>query len=420
MTEYNNNDDNNDELIKKILEESQKHKNIDVYDPNDCITDSVEKGREEEHKVTLQESPPEYNYNKKKLHKKKKKKRHLLKGFIVAIIIIIIAVFLSVFIISVSKDLLGLSGNEEEIIIEIPSGANIKEISQILKDNTIIDNTLAFELSAKMNKADKIKAGKHTVTSNMTYKEIIDALQADAIQEKVSVSITFPEGKSLYQCALILEENNVCNADEFIDEFNNASFGYEFEELVSNSKNKFYKMEGYCFPDTYVFFENSNPEVVAKKIYARYAEMVNANILGRIKDLGITLDETMSFAAMVQAEAPEKSQMRLVASVFWNRLNNSEKYPKLQSDPTRKYVEEVIIPNSEIENKELETAYNTYEGIGLPPGAICNPGIDAIEAVLYPEETDYYYFCSNLESREFYYAKTDAEHERNLVLAGLK
>ena len=111
--------------------------------------------------------------------------------------------------------------------------------------------------------------------------------------------------------------------------------------------------------------------------------------------------------------------MKMVASVFHNRLNNPDEFPLLQSDPTTNYAEEVIEPNLEIPSQSMCDAYDTYVGGGLPPGAICNPGIEAIEAVLYPRDTDYFFFCSNLETGEFFYAETLAEHEANLVTAGL-
>ena len=111
--------------------------------------------------------------------------------------------------------------------------------------------------------------------------------------------------------------------------------------------------------------------------------------------------------------------MKKVASVFYNRLNNPDEYPLLQSDPTTNYVEDIIMPNIEVRSKKIFEAYDTYQGAGLPPGPICNPGLDAINAVLYPAETDYYYFCSNLETGEFYYAETLEQHEQNLVEAGL-
>ena len=135
--------------------------------------------------------------------------------------------------------------------------------------------------------------------------------------------------------------------------------------------------------------------------------------------MGKTLEETLTLASIVQAEAGDTANMKRVASVFYNRLNNSDDFPLLQSDPTSAYVRDVIIPNSDYVTDNMKTAYDTYKGAGLPPGPICNPGLDAIKAVLYPAETDYFYFCSNLETGEFYYAKTLEEHEANLVKAGL-
>jgi UPF0755 protein len=136
-------------------------------------------------------------------------------------------------------------------------------------------------------------------------------------------------------------------------------------------------------------------------------------------DMGLTQDELITFASMIQAEAGKGTDMEMVASVFWNRLNTPEEYPLLQSDPTSKYVINVIMPNIDVESDAMYDAYDTYVGGGLPPGPICNPGLEAITAVLYPAETDYLYFCSNLETGEFYYAETLRQHEENLVAAGL-
>ena len=114
--------------------------------------------------------------------------------------------------------------------------------------------------------------------------------------------------------------------------------------------------------------------------------------------------------------------MSRIASVYANRLKNPGAYPNLQADPTRNYAEELALQMNVV-NQEILDAYNTYEGAGLPPGPICNPGLDAIKATLYPEETEYFYFCTNLDSsletRQYYYATTLEEHEQNLRAAGL-
>jgi UPF0755 protein len=103
--------------------------------------------------------------------------------------------------------------------------------------------------------------------------------------------------------------------------------------------------------------------------------------------------------------------MSRISSVFWNRLNDPAAFPKLQSDPTINYVENVIKPHIASYDEDMFTGYNTYECDGLPAGAICNPGYDAIEAALYPASTEYYYFYSNLNTGETYFSRTLAEHE---------
>jgi UPF0755 protein len=201
--------------------------------------------------------------------------------------------------------------------------------------------------------------------------------------------------------------------------FNTSAFGFDFENNVKPSALKFYKMEGYCFPDTYRLYSDEDIKSIVKKIYRNFNDKFTPDIAQRMNDLGLSQDELITFASMVQSEAGKAGDMKRVASVFWNRLNNQDEYPLLQSDPTSNYVENVIMVNTDIESEQMFDAYNTYVGAGLPPGPICNPGLHAIDAVLYPADTDYYFFCSNLETGEFYYAETLSEHEENLVTAGL-
>lgn len=346
---------------------------------------------------------------KKRRRKKKRNTGKIAFRLIIFCVIIIIACICAFFLINIGMEVTGLGRHDDtELTIEIPKGATSEDIANILVDNEIINNPIVFRVLSNKQNANSYKAGKHKVTANMSYSDLIDVLQQDPIQEKISVDVTFPEGYTLDQCATVLEEAGVCRADEFIEAFNNADFGYNFEKKVEDKETKYYKMEGYCFPDTYTFFKDSEPEVVCKKIYANFAEKVNANMLGRMEDLGLTLDETLALASIVQAEAPTSNQMKLVSSVFWNRLNDKETFPRLESDPTKKY--------AALSGIEL---YDTYKSEGVPPGAICNPGADAINAVLYPEETEYYFFCSNLTTQEFYYAKTLKQHEKNLAEAGL-
>ena len=132
-----------------------------------------------------------------------------------------------------------------------------------------------------------------------------------------------------------------------------------------------------------------------------------------MEELQLSLDELITFASIVQKEAATTNTMTMVASVFWNRLNNPDDFPKLQSDPTTNYVNNVIKPNQDVYNKTMIEAYDTYQGAGLPPGAICNPGIEAIDAVLANQKSDYFYFIANIYTGETLFAETLEEHEAN-------
>ena len=142
----------------------------------------------------------------------------------------------------------------------------------------------------------------------------------------------------------------------------------------------------------------------------------------KMGEMHLTLDETIALASIVQKEAADTEDMGKVASVFLNRIRNSAEFPFLQSDVTVLYVENDIKPfieGTSAAKNRIYNAYNTYVCRGIPSGAVCNPGIAAINAVIDAPDTPYLYFCANKETGEIYYAQTHEEHEQNLILAGL-
>lgn len=355
--------------------------------------------------------------------KRKKKKRghgHIIFGLLLSVFIISVSILAAVFILNCSKEFLAIGKSDIELVIDIPMDSSTADIAEILYNEGIISNVDLFRFFSKFKGADGTYiAGTHTLSPKMDYNTLIENLQEEAENQRETADVVFQEGITLFEAAQKLEEKNVCNAEEFIKVFNAGGFGFDFEESVRVSSLKFYKMEGYFFPDTYQFYVEEDPRVVAKKIYKNFDARVTPDLYGRMRDLDMELEDVLTLASVVQAEAANTRDMKLVASVFYNRLNNPDEYPLLQSDPTTNYVEEIIKPNIEFKSEAMFKAYDTYQGAGLPPGPICNPGLDAINAVLYPAETDYYYFCSNLETGEFFYAETLDEHNQNLVEAGL-
>lgn len=367
----------------------------------------------------LEEENEEETYEKRK-KKKKRGHGHIIFGLILSVVIISVSILAAVFILKCAKEFLGIGKSDIELVIEIPMNSSTADIAEQLYSEGIVSDPNIFRLFSKLKGADgTYVAGTHTLSPKMDYNTLIETLQEEVEDPRETADVVFPEGITLLEAAERLEEKNVCKADEFIKVFNAGGLGFDFEEKVKTSSLKFYKMEGYLFPDTYQFYVEDDPRVVAKKIYRNFDAKITPDLYGRMDDLDMELEEVLTMASIIQAEAANKKDMKNVASVFYNRLNNPDEYPLLQSDPTTNYVDEIIRPNIQVKSETMFKAYDTYQGAGLPPGPICNPGLDAIDAVLYPAETDYFYFCSNLETGEFFYAETLDEHNQNLIEAGL-
>ena len=338
----------------------------------------------------------------------------MLSALIITFAVIAVSVVVSALTMTFGRDLLGINNDTKTRIVNIPSGSNTSEIANILKEAGIISHPKVFTFFAgRSDKDGQFTAGEHELRPDMAYETIFEELASPAMNEAGTVQIAFPEGINLREAADMLESTGVCKAEEFLEFFNkNAKYGYTYEShLPSFVNEKFYPMEGYLFPDTYIFYEDMDVDLVCQKILENFNSKITPEYYERMDELNLSLDQTLTLASMIQAEAGTVDQMTKISSVFWNRLNHPNEYPKLQSDPTTNYVEEVIKPNIKKADPELYAAYDTYQSNGLPPGAICNPGMDAIRAALYPAETDYYYFYSNLDTKETYFSRTLQEHE---------
>ena len=331
-------------------------------------------------------------------------------------LVISTGVVLAVTILTVAMELYGINKDPNERVIVIPAGSTTASIAEQLRKEDMIQLPQLFRVVSRLNNKDgSYIAGEHILSPSMSYQTMIDELCENHAEEREYMTVTIPEGTNLLDAATILEKNEICKADDFLFRFNAGGFGFEFEKhLPETNVMKFYQREGYCFPDTYEFYINEDPQIVAQKIYANFDSKLTPGEYAKMEELGMTLDEVITLASMVQAEAANDSEMRMIAGVFHNRLINKAVFSKLQSDPTKKYAEKVIHPNLPIKNEMMEDAYNTYVGTGLPPGAICNPGKAAIEAVLYPEESSYYYFYANIDTKVTYYAETYEGHLANI------
>lgn len=355
-------------------------------------------------------------------HKEESKKQHKFLRFLlhllIALCILAGAAGLGYVILEGITDILGIHQPDQEIIVEIPRGSSLTDIANILEERGVVRSGKLFKgFDPYANVNGDYQFGTFVLNTKMSYEEIMIELKQYNIA-KESVRITFPEGSNLFDIAKLLEKNGVCKADDFLSAINETNFGYSYMDKISDKEMKYFKMEGYAFPDTYDFYLEDNPVSVAQRFLNNLDKKFTSDMYARLEELDISFEDFMTLASIVQAEAMTKEQMENVASVYWNRLNHSSEFPKLQADPTRVYGR-ALKADMQIINRDLLAAYDTYESEGLPPGPICNPGLDAIMATLYPAETNYYYFCSDLKTGECYYAETLEQHNKNLRICGL-
>lgn len=389
------------------------------------------------------EAAPAANPVRKRKKRRKKKKYtnhtrtmgHVFLGVVLSVAAICVGVFLAWKVIVGLMDYTGMAKKSHEADIVIDSTMNVDDIAETLHENGIIEMPWLFKTYINMNdEAEGFLDGEYTVNSTMSYSNIITLLKT-VRQYTNTVTVMIPEGYNAQQIGQLLEENLVCRADDFEKYYRSKLEKYDFEEQITVTENRFYALEGYLFPDTYEFYviddlpdkpsmdTSQYAKQAAEKMYSNFQNKITKKMYARAKELGMTFDEVVTLASIIQKEGTNEENMANISSVFHNRLENMYEYPHLQSDTTDNYIEDVIRPNIPSSSLALYenviTAYDTYTCEGLPAGPICSPGLEAINAALYPAETDYYYFLSSSDG-VFYYASTVEKHEQNIIDAALR
>ncbi len=380
----------------------------------------------------------------KRRRRKKKQINHtrtmgqIFLGVVISVAAICFGTVMSVKVIEGMRDITGMAKEYREYDIIITESMTVDDIVDTLHKNGMILNSKFFKTYLKYqlgkDNAAPILAGPHSIHSNMSYGNLIIALTTEKRYTQ-TVKVLIPEGMTASDIGKLLEENYVCRAEDFEKYYSSKINEYDFEEGIPDNTDRFNALEGYLFPDTYEFYViddlKDNPNLDTEKhaktaaatMYKNFEVKMTDELTERMNELGMTLDETIILASLIQREGTNEDNMGKISSVFHNRLNDPENFPKLQSDTTDTYIERCINPKINSSNKEkmekIIDAYDTYECEGLPAGAVCNPGLEAIKAALYPKKTDYFYFLASKDG-VFYYAKTYEQHEQNIKDAALR
>ncbi|HWP22452.1 MAG TPA: endolytic transglycosylase MltG [Candidatus Cryosericum sp.] len=321
------------------------------------------------------------------------------------------------------------SNDATPIEVTIPASSSASSIARILygacgyDKEGLISSTAAFKVYVDfVGKANNLKAGTYVFSKNMSIKQIVEEL-CEGNAPKATITFTVPEGytivgigKVLVEKGLISSEADLLTAAKTGSAFTNFAFINDVA-ASSTAANRAYVLEGYLFPDTYEVYADASVETILIKMLNRFNEVFTDDYLTRAQQLGMTMDQVVTLASLIEREAQAPDDFAKVSAVFHNRL--SQDMP-LQSCASLSYVLGVTKYVFNETERATDSLYNTYKYNGLPVGPVCNPGKAAIEAALYPNEDylagGYLYFCNQnpAETSELVFAKTYEEHQANV------
>ena len=306
---------------------------------------------------------------------------------------------------------------------EITSGQSLNRVSANLEEAGLIRSKTVFKYYCDFaGMGQKIQVGTYTLRRDMTMAEIAEQLTAGDGNPLVR-NITLIPGENIEEFVAKLVKNGVLeNGDRFLElcrtgeEFKDY---YYIADILSggNASQRKYVLEGYLAPNTYEVYTSADEEEIIRKLLSQTEAVFPEEYQEQAEALGMTMDQILTLASMVEKEAKEQDFAR-VSAVFHNRLRAGM---KLESDVTVHYITGVRRMSLTEEDLNRADAYNTYLYRGLPPGPICNPSPAAIKAALYPDQTlvaeKYLFFCAKEpESGELYFSRTLEEHERAVAV----
>lgn len=342
------------------------------------------------------------------------KKFSIVAGTLVVVIAIMIIASCTIYKINIGK----VSNNSELIEFEVKAGQTFSTIGANLKEKNLIKSEFFYKLYVKLYQVDGLEAGKYLLSENMGVKKIIDVLKEGSTYNPDAITITFREGLNMQQMASVIAENTNHTKEEVLELAKDTEFidtmirKYWFLNDTIKEDEIYYPLEGYLFPDTYQFL---NRDVTVQDIFTKMLDQMDKKLETVREDIEqseYSLHEIVTLASMIQSEGNNVSDFENMASVFLTRL---DKNMKLQSCASAYYGDHKIMGKDAFGDSYLkDNDYNTYVVDGIPVGPISNPGMDAIQSVLHPADSDYLYFASD-KNMKVYFSKTLKEHESTIA-----
>ena len=284
--------------------------------------------------------------------------------------------------------------------------ADMDYVADQLKAEGLIEYKSLFKFYCTIsNAARKLEPGSYELSTEFDYRALVKKMNQGS-GAAVTVDVMLPEGYNMRQIFEKLAENKVSSYDELMKAA--ADFSYNYSFLNEEDKGNANRLEGYLFPDTYTFFVYMEPSSAIGKFLDNYNYKITEEMEQQAADMGYTMDQIINIASMIEKEAANNEERARIASVIYNRLAAGM---PLQIDATVQYAkgnDEKLVES----DFQIDSPYNTYLNTGLPAGPICNPGLASIKAALNPENTQYYYYALDTETKTHRFFADYASHEQ--------
>ena len=364
----------------------------------------------------------------------KKKKKSKAKGFLVTFLVLLVLVAAGgYFGYGYVQDSLKPvdASSKEYMTVQIPEGSNVQQIGSTLEKSGLVKHGLIFSIYAKYKGSD-LKSGYYNLKKSMSTDDLIQELQKGGTpepQEPVLANLTIPEGYTLEQIAQTVGQlqgdfKEPLTADAFLAKAQDETF---ISQLVAKYPNLLgslptkdsgvrYRLEGYLFPATYTIKDSTTVESLIDDMLAAMDKAMSPYYT-TIKEKNLTVNELLSIASLVEKEGAKTEDRKLIAGVFYNRLNLGM---PLQSNIAILYAEgklgqKISLADDTAIDTTIDSPYNVYTHLGLMPGPVDSPSLDAIEASVNQTKSEYLYFVANVEDGKVYFATTKEEHDQNVA-----
>ena len=384
--------------------EQEKKQSSDIYFSNETSIQSLEKTAD-------------------KVIAKHKKSGGVGSTYLFFIIVIIVSGVVSIYAILCMNDIFAITKTKSNVTVSYSQQLeSSNDAINLLSEKGLIKCKNFCKLFVKLRdgfiKSNRLggpyEAGVYYLNGKMGLEGMLLTLQGDTATSE-TVTLAFPEGLTVPEIVNKLSDNDVCDKAALLSVIQSTEYSYSLVADLKASDSIPYRLEGFMFPDTYEFFIGESASSVVTKFLENGESKFTEEFKQRCNELGYTPYEIMTIASIIQKEAANNEQMKTISAVLHNRLKDKANFPTLGCQSTADYITNKVSPNLSSTSSHTADYYMAYYNtnnsstvVGLPAGPICNPGTAAINAALYPENSDVKFFFHDTKG-VMYTAKTYAE-----------